>query len=110
MKIIKKDFPWIVIIEDKIGKSTLKPYTDIAIGFMKKNPNPTSEKDKYLTDWSHTLDEDVLLRGASTFENAYQRLKFERERDKEKQAHKTEPKTVGDILDAMPDDEIPFGA
>lgn len=116
MKLMKKDFPWIVIAEDKIGKTSMKPYTDIAIGFMMKNLNPTSDKDKYITTWVHTVDEDVLLRGSSTFENAYQRIKFEREREKQADKQPTsqnqqtpiqsakEPQTVGDILD----DEIPW--
>lgn len=116
MKIMKKDFPWIVIIEKKVGKTSLKPYTDIAIGFMTRNPNPTSEKDKYITTWIHTVDEDYLLRGSSTFENAYQSLKSEREREKKDEKQPTsqnqqtpiqsakEPQTVGDVLD----DEIPW--
>lgn len=116
MKIMKKDFPWIVIAEDKIGKTSLKPYTDIAIGFMTKNLNPTSDKDKYITTWVHTVDEDVLLRGSSTFENAYQRIKFERERAKQSEKQPTsqstqntaqnapEPQTTGDALD----DERPW--
>lgn len=113
MKIIKKDYPWTIIAESKIGKQSLKPYIDIAIGFTERDIKATSEGEKYKTTWVHTLDKRNLLKGASALENVYQSIADEedKEREREKQAQKApEPKTVGDILDAMPDDEIPFGA
>lgn len=95
MKIIKKDYPFTVIIEDKIGKTSLKPYQAISVSYTEKNIHATGEDDKYKTTYFNFFDERDLLKLATTCENAYQRLKFER--DKEKQAQKApEPQTVGD--------------
>ena len=85
LKIVKKDYPWTVIIEDKISKNTGKKYQSIGIGFTEKNAQATCDAEKYKTTWLNLFNEDDLLKGASTFENVYQRLKFERDKEKEKE-------------------------
>lgn len=45
MKLIKKDYPFAVIIEDKIGKQSLKPYQSISVSFTEKNIHATGEND-----------------------------------------------------------------
>ena len=81
MKIVKNDYPWTVIAEEKTSKAG-NPYIDIAIGFKEKNIKATCEAEKYQTKWSHTVDEGVLLKGASILENVYQTLKTEREKER----------------------------
>ena len=111
MKIVKKDYPWTVIIEDKVSKKTGKTYQSIGIGFTEKNAQATCDAEKYKTTWLNLFDEDDLLKGASTFENVYQRLKFER--DKERAANKQDapkaPAQPAPAEDIPPfDDDIPF--
>lgn len=110
MKIYKNDYPWTVIVEDKIGKNSGKPYTDISIGFKEKNIKATCEADKYKTTWFHFLDEAVLLKGATTFENVYQRIKFERDKEKEKSRQEAKPQQQVKSQQAYSDlnDDIPF--
>ena len=81
MKIVKNDYPWTVIAEEKTSKAG-NPYIDIAIGFKEKNIKATCEAEKYQTKWSHTVDESVLLKGASILENVYQQIKTEREKER----------------------------
>ena len=107
MKILKNDYPWTVIAEEKTSKAG-KPYIDIAIGFKEKNIKATCDAEKYQTKWSHTVDESVLLKGASILENVYQQIKAERE--KERQMKKL---TAGMVKPNLPEgeiveDEIPF--
>lgn len=115
VKIIKKDYPWIVRIEDKIGKNSGKPYQAIALGFIEvKDKDAKDPKNKYKTSYFNFFDERDLLKLASAAENSYQRLKYER--DKEKEAEKgenqsqqaqqptpNEPAAYDDF-----DDDIPF--
>ena len=81
MKIVKNDYPWTVIAEEKTSKAG-NPYIDIAIGFKEKNIKATCEAEKYQTKWSHTVDESVLLKGASILENVYKQIKTEREKER----------------------------
>lgn len=113
LKIVKKDYPWTVIIEDKISKKTGKKYQSIGIGFTEKNAQATCDAEKYKTTWLNLFDEDDLLKGAATFENAYQRLKFER--DKERAANKQPTPHNQPMPTQQPqntyaelDDDIPF--
>lgn len=112
VKIIKKDYPWTVIIEDKVSKKTGKTYQSIGIGFTEKNAQATCDAEKYKTTWLNLFDEDDLLKGASTFENVYQRLKFERDKEREanKQASQNQPAPVQQPQNAYSDldDDIPF--
>lgn len=111
MKIVKNDYPWTVIAEEKTSKAG-NPYIDIAIGFKEKNIKATCDAEKYQTKWSHTVDESVLLKGSSILENVYQQIKAERE--KERQMKK---QTIGIIKPDLPktdpntpfiDDSVPF--
>lgn len=112
MKIVKNDYPWTVIAEEKTSKAG-NPYIDIAIGFKEKNIKATCEAEKYQTKWSHTVDESVLLKGASILENVYQQIKTEREKERLEKKKllngtvKTDlPKT--DPNEPFIDDSIPF--
>lgn len=83
VKLVKKDYPWTIVIEDKVGKTSGKLYQSISIGFTSvKDKNAKDNKDKYKTDWLNFFDEKDLLKLSSTAENAYQRLNFEREKEK----------------------------
>lgn len=113
VKIVKKDYPWKVIIEDKVSKKTGKTYQSIGIGFTEKNAQATCDAEKYKTTWLNLFDEDDLLKGASTFENVYQRLKFERDKEREanKQASRqNQPAPAQQPQNAYSDldDDIPF--
>ena len=115
VKVIKKDYPWTIIIEDKLGKNSGKMYQSIAVAFTEvKDKDAKDPKDKYKTSYFNFFDERDLLKLASAAENAYQRLKYER--DKEKEANKdnnqsqsaqqpaqNEPAAYDDF-----DDDIPF--
>ena len=109
-KLIRKDYPWTVMIEDKLSQRTGKLYQAISIGFTSvKNKEATDPKEKYETNWFNLFNEEDLLKGAATFENAYQRLKLAREKDKqadkeEKQAIQEQPQQSYPELD----DEVPF--
>ena len=101
MKIVKNDYPWTVIAEEKTSKAG-NPYIDIAIGFKEKNIKATCEAEKYQTKWSHTVDESVLLKGASILENVYQQIKEERERIRQEM----KKLTAGTVKPNLPEGEI----
>ena len=101
MKIVKNDYPWTVIAEEKTSKAG-NPYIDIAIGFKEKNIKATCDAEKYQTKWSHTVDESVLLKGASILENVYQQIKEERERIRQEM----KKLTAGMVKPNLPEGEI----
>jgi putative lipase involved disintegration of autophagic bodies len=82
MKIVKNDYPFKVIIEDKKSKNTGKEYQAISIAYTEKNNNATCEADKYKTTFINFFDERDLLKLSSVAENAYQSLKAEREKER----------------------------
>lgn len=96
MKILKKDYPFAVIIEDKIGKTSMKPYQSISVSFTEKNIHATGENDKYKTTYFNFFDETDLLALSSLCEAAYQQLIATRQKEREA---KKEPQTVGEYLD-----------
>ena len=110
-KLIRKDYPWTVMIEDKYSQRTGKLYQAISVGFTSvKNKEATDPKEKSETRWVNLFNEEDLLKGAATFENAYQVLKEAREKDRktdkeERQAMSQEEpqQTYSDL-----DDDIPF--
>ena len=113
MKIVKNDYPFKVIIEDKKSKNTGKEYQAISIAYTEKNNNATCEADKYKTTFINFFDERDLLKLSSVAENAYQSLKAEREKErleKKKLLNGTVkpdlPKT--DPNEPFIDDGIPF--
>ena len=83
LKIVKKDYPWTVLIADKIGKTSGKKYQSIGLCFTEKNPNATTQAEEYKSTWLSFFDERDLLKLASTAENAYQALKAAREAERE---------------------------
>ena len=83
MKIVKNDYPFKVIIEDKKSKNTGKEYQSISLAFTEKNNNATCEAEKYKTTFINFFDERDLLKLSSVAENAYQTLKAEREKERQ---------------------------
>ena len=96
VKITKSDYPWTIIVEDKISKSSGKPYVSIGIGFKEKNKNATCEADQYPTKWTNFVNIEDMLKLSSGLENAYQDYKSQRRLEKssnkqqEQQANQTE--------------------
>ena len=109
VKIVKKDYPWTVIVEDKISKNQ-NPYVSIGVGFTEKDNQAQSEAEEYKTKWINLVRLEDLLKLSSSAENAYQQYKFRK--DAEKQASKqsapaqTKPATQNAYADM--DDDIPF--
>jgi hypothetical protein len=91
LKIVKKDYPWTVLIADKIGKNSGKKYQSIGLRFTEKNPNATCKDDEYKSTWLSFFDERDLLKLASTAENAYQALKAAREAERAEEKQQAQP-------------------
>ena len=111
MKIVKEKYPFKVIIEDKIGKTSGKKYQSISIGHTAvKNKDAIDPSEKYETKWFNFFSESDLLTLANTAESAYQELAATRQ--KERQNNKREqPASVSAqslrTVDELNDD-IPF--
>lgn len=109
MKIVKNDYPFKVIIEDKKSKAG-KDYQSISLAFTEKNINATCDADKYKTTFINFFDERDLLKLSSVAENAYTELKAERERIRQEM----KKLTAGTVKPNLPennqpiDDDIPF--
>lgn len=82
MKIVKKDYPYTIIIENKVSKAG-KNYLSIGLGITEKNPNATCEAEKYNTKWFNFIDERDLLKLQAVAYGAYTSLKEEVEREKQ---------------------------
>lgn len=115
VKVIKKDYPWTIIIEDKVSKNTGKQYQAISVAFTDvKNKDAKDPKEKYETKYFNLFDERDLLKLSSAAENAYQRLKYEREREKEIDKMNRQNQEEPQPAQAKPaayddlDDDIPF--
>lgn len=110
MKIVKNDYPFKVIIEDKKSKNTGKEYQAISIAYTEKNNNATCDADKYKTTFINFFDERDLLKLSSVAENAYTELKEERERIRQEM----KKLTAGTVKPNLPEGEtvedniIPF--
>lgn len=113
-KIVKKDYPWTIIIEDKVGKVSGKLYQAISVGHTKvKNKEAKDPKEKYETTWLNLFDENDLLKLSSSAENAYQRLKFQRDKEKSEKSQQTQTQQPEPQSEPQPsygdlDDDIPF--
>jgi hypothetical protein len=112
MKIIKNDYPFKVIIEDKMSKAG-KKYQAISLAFTEKNNNATCDADKYKTIYINFFDERDLLKLSSVAENAYITLKAEREKERQELKKLTSGTVKPDFpnVDANApsiDDDIPF--
>ena len=113
MKIVKNDYPFKVIIEDKKSKNTGKEYQAISIAYTEKNNNATCEAEKYKTTFINFFDERDLLKLSSVAENAYQSLKAEREKERLEKKKLLNGAVKPDLPKTDPnepfiDDDIPF--
>lgn len=94
VKIIKKDYPWKIIVEDKISKNQ-NPYVSIGIGFTEKDNQAQSEDTQYKTKWTNLVRLEDLLKLSSSAENAYQQYNFKKRAGKAgKQAKSTSTGTA----------------
>ena len=78
MKIVKKDYPFTIIVENKVSKAGNK-YLSIGLGITEKNPNATCDEEKYNTKWFNFIDERDLLKLQAVANGAYLTLKEEQE-------------------------------
>lgn len=85
MKIKKEKYPFTVTIEDKVGKTSLKPYQSISVSFTQRAKDWTQENKHYETVWFNFFDEADLLKLGSICETAYQHLAAVRQKEKEEQ-------------------------
>lgn len=111
LKIVKKDYPWTVLIADKIGKTSGKKYQSIGLCFTEKNQNATCKDDEYKSTWLSFFDERDLLKLASTAENAYQALKAAREAERaeeKQQAQSAASAPAQTPAPATADSDFPF--
>ena len=114
MKIVKSDFPFKVIIEDKTSKAG-NPYQAITLMYYEKNLKATCDADKYKPVFINFFNEQDLLRFASLAENAYQSLKDEREKEYLEKKKLLKGVVKPNLPNNNPnqpflDDDIPFGA
>jgi hypothetical protein len=109
VKIIKKDYPWTIIVEDKISKNQ-NPYVSIGVGFTEKDNQAQSEAEKYKTTWTNLVRLEDLLKLSSSAENAYQQYKFRKDAEKQtsKQSAPAPAKPDKPATYADMDDDIPF--
>ncbi|MCH5201892.1 MAG: hypothetical protein J1F17_01670 [Oscillospiraceae bacterium] len=109
-KIIKKDYPFTIIVEDKIGKNSGKLYQAISVLHTSvKNKDATDPKEKYETTYFNFFDERDLLKLSSLSESVYMALKTARAADK--QADRQTEQYQNQNFDAnapIADDDVPF--
>lgn len=108
LRIVKKDYPWTILVEDKIGKTSGKKYQSIGLCFTEKNANATCDADKYKSTWISFFDERDLLKLASAAENAYQALKQARELEKAEQKEQSATPAQEPSIKTNLETEIPF--
>lgn len=113
MKVVKKDYPFSITIEDKIGKTSGKMYQSISVSYTRvKNKNATDPKEKYETTFINFFDEAELLMLSSLAENAYHELNKQREEERiaKKEAEKLSKGMTPTNIESKPllDDDIPF--
>ena len=101
MKIIKNDYPFKIIIEDKKSNAG-KDYQSISLAFTKKNINATCDAEKYKTTFINFFDERDLLKLSSVAEKAYTDLKEERERIRQEM----KKLTAGTVKPNLPEGEM----
>lgn len=83
MKIIKDDYPFKFIVEDKIGKTSGKLYQSISLAHtIVANKDATDPKEKYKKEWIGFFDEKDLLKLAKLCQTTYDSVKEERNNQK----------------------------
>lgn len=106
-KIIKKDYPFTIIIEDKTSKNTGKEYQAISILHTTvKNKDATDPKEKYETTYFNFFDGVDLLKLSSLCENSY--IELTKQRGEERKSKKQETTYTSTVSTDLPDDDIPF--
>lgn len=74
MRILRKDYPFTVIVEDKVSKNG-KDYTQISIGFTSvKDKDARNVADRYQTTWINFIDKVDLLKLSTLCERTYQQI------------------------------------
>ena len=112
-KIINKDYPFTIIVEDKVSKNNGKEYQAISIMHTSiRNKDAKDPKEKYETKYFNFFDDRDLLKLSSLAENTYIELKNARGADK-KAVNETEldDKKIENgepIFNEQLDDDIPF--
>lgn len=72
MRVLKKDYPFTVIVEDKKSKAG-KDYKSISIGYTTVvDKEAKNVADRYQTSWFNFIEETNLLKLSSLCENIYQ--------------------------------------
>lgn len=72
MRVLKKDYPFTVIVEDKKSKAG-KDYKSISIGYTSVvDKEAKNVADRYQTNWFNFIEETNLLKLSSLCENIYQ--------------------------------------
>lgn len=107
MKIVKKDYPFTVIIEDKIGKNSGRPYQAISVIHTSiKNKDAKDPKEKYESVYFNFFDERDLLKLSSLAENTYIELKNARGLEKSTKTPQENNSAVTTSEEL--DDDLPF--
>lgn len=72
MRVLKKDYPFTVIVEDKVSKAG-KDYKAVSIGYTAVvDKEAKNMADRYQTTWINFIDTTHLLKLSSLCENVYQ--------------------------------------
>lgn len=107
MDIKVKDYPFTVLAQTKVGKTSGKSYIAVSLGqTVVKDRNASDPKEKYATNWLNLFPDD-LLKLSEICRNAYSQIKA----DDKPQASKPLSKTAQAKQDAnapFDDDPLPF--
>lgn len=108
MKIVKKDYPFTIIIEDKVGKNSGKPYQSISVIHTSiKNKEAKDPKEKYESVYFNFFDERDLLKLSSLAENTYIELKNARGLEKSEKKETPQENNSATSSEEL-DDDLPF--
>ncbi len=107
-KIINKDYPFTIIVEDKVSKNNGKEYQAISIMHTSiKNKDAKDPKEKYETKYFNFFDERDLLKLSSLANNTYAEIKKARSLEKQ-ESYTQETNYESNVSDDLPDDDLPF--
>lgn len=111
MKINCKDYPFIILIEDKLSQKSGKMYQAISVGYTSiKDKDAVITTEKYKTDFINFFDEKDLLKLAELCKNAYTKIRGARDlaKKEEKEAEQKAVNKEYDEVRDVPDDDLPF--
>ena len=83
MRIKREKYPFTIIAEDKLSKSTGKIYQSIGVGFTHKAKDWTEQNRHYETDWFNFFDEDDLAALGNTATAVANDIAAEKQKEKE---------------------------